>query len=96
PGPRRRGRDAPMTIELLETMESISKRYSVAPDQAADLGQEPAVDQVTITWQQVSGRAASVLVTVPAGPEGWAIPVPHRPDWLTGLIVKDAPSWWLK
>ncbi|MYR58324.1 hypothetical protein GTY54_19495 [Streptomyces sp. SID625] len=85
-----------MTTELLETMETVSKRFSVSPNQAAELHADRAADVVSVTWQQVTDRAPSVLVTVPSGADGWALPIPHRPDWLMDLIVKNAPDWWLK
>ncbi|MFI2434719.1 hypothetical protein [Streptomyces sp. NPDC018693] len=85
-----------MTVELLETMETISKRYSVAPDQAAELDADQKPEEITITWQHVTDRTPSVIVTAPAGEEGWAVPIPHRPGWLMDRIVKDAPAWWLK
>ncbi|MDQ1018826.1 hypothetical protein [Streptomyces afghaniensis] len=84
-----------MTVELLETMETVSKRYAVSPDQAAELEVDQAAEELTVIWQRVTNRASSVLVTAPAGVDGWAMPVPHRPGWLTDLIVKDAPTWWL-
>ncbi|MFF0092757.1 hypothetical protein ACFYSF_22730 [Streptomyces canus] len=85
-----------MTVELLETMETISKRYSVAPEEAAELEADPKAEELTITWQRVGDRPPSVLVTAPAGEECWAVPIPHRPPWLMDRIVKDAPAWWLK
>lgn len=85
-----------MTLELLETLETISKRYSVTPDQIAELEADQNAEEITITWQHVTGRPPSVLVTAPAGEEGWAVPIPHRPAWLMNRIVKDAPAWWLK
>ena len=84
----------PVTIELLEEMWTASKRFRVAPDQAADL--EAAADEITVTWQLASGYQPSVLVTAPAGREGWAVPIPHRPAWLVTLLVNNAPEWWLQ
>ncbi|PWI16037.1 hypothetical protein DI272_19085 [Streptomyces sp. Act143] len=83
-----------MTCELLEALETSIKRYRVTPEQAAELNVE--AETVTVTWQKLTSRAASVLVTVPAGEDGWAMPTPHRPGWLLTLITKDAPAWWLK
>ncbi|MFI9418019.1 hypothetical protein [Streptomyces werraensis] len=85
---------APVTIELLEEMWTASKRFRIAPDQAAELKAD--AEEVTVTWQLSSGHAPTVLVTAPAGTDGWAIPVPHRPSWLLTLIVNNAPSWWLQ
>ncbi|MFM9590763.1 hypothetical protein ACKI16_29675 [Streptomyces scabiei] len=87
-----------ITTELLTELETASRHYKVTSDQAADLfpeGTPPEAEEVTITWQRCTGRVPSVLVTVPTGPDRWAVPVPHRPDWLAALITKAAPGWWL-
>jgi hypothetical protein len=85
-----------MTTELLDELETTIKRFRVAPDQAAELQPDSKAEEVTVCWQRATGRAPTVQVTVPVGEERWAVPVPHRPDWLTDLIVKNAPDWWLK
>ncbi|MEU7323345.1 hypothetical protein ABZ682_22760 [Streptomyces griseoviridis] len=85
-----------MTLELLAQMETVAKRFRVSPDQLAELGADASAEEVTITWQRVTDRLPSVLVTAPAGEEGWAVPIPHRPGWLMDRIVKEAPTWWLK
>lgn len=83
-----------MTAELLEELETTIKRFRVTPDQAAELNAD--AEEITVTWQRLTDRAPSVLVTVPAGEEGWAMPVPHRPGWLLDILTKNAPAWWLK
>lgn len=88
-----------MTVnaELLAELETISRRFRISSDQAADLKPDsPDDEEVTVTWQRSTGRVPSVLVTIPSGPDSWAVPVPHRPDWLTALIVNKAPEWWVK
>ena len=96
-----------MTTELLEALETVIKRFRVTPSQAADLtpaeeddrpGKEPETNnnEVIVTWQRVTARQPMLLVTVPLGEDGWAMPTPYRPDWLVDLIVKNAPEWWLK
>ncbi|MGY3199792.1 hypothetical protein [Streptomyces sp. TE5632] len=85
-----------MTIKLLEELETTSKRFSIAPNQAADLDSGRTAEEITITWQRTTGQAPAILVTAPAGPDGWATPIPHRPSWLMNLIVKEAPAWWLR
>ncbi|MFF0171158.1 hypothetical protein [Streptomyces prasinus] len=85
-----------MIIELLEELETVIKRFKIAPDQAADLETAPEAEEVTITWQKVTDQPPTVLVTAPTGKDCWAMPIPHRPDWLLSLIMKKAPKWWLK
>ncbi|MER5697879.1 hypothetical protein ACWDBO_37295 [Streptomyces mirabilis] len=83
-----------MTAELLEELETTIKRFRVTPDQAAELNAE--AEEITVTWQRITSRPPSLLVTAPAGEDCWAMPIPHRPDWLMKLILKNAPAWWLK
>lgn len=96
-----------VTCELLAEMETVSKTFRVTTDQAAELrapehvvpdagATEDTGEEVTVTWQRVTDRVPSVLVTVPAGEDRWAVPIPHRPGWLTELITTKAPGWWLK
>ncbi|KQW13572.1 hypothetical protein [Streptomyces sp. Root369] len=85
-----------MTVEQLAQMETVAKRFRVSPDKLAELGVDQSAEEITITWQQVTDRPSSVLVTAPAGEEGWAVPIPHRPGWLMDVILKQAPGWWLK
>ncbi|MCX4609474.1 hypothetical protein [Streptomyces mirabilis] len=87
-----------MTIaaELLEEMETVSKRFRLSTDQLAELEADPKAEEITVTWQRITGRPPSLLVTAPAGEDCWAVPIPHRPDWLMKLILKNAPAWWLK
>ncbi|MFJ5037997.1 hypothetical protein [Streptomyces parvulus] len=82
--------------EPLDEMETVTKRFEVTSDQLADLEVTAAAEILTITWQRVTDRAPSLLVTVPYGDDAWALPVPHRPEWLMTLIVKNAPAWWIK
>ncbi|MEU1853956.1 hypothetical protein ABZ499_33035 [Streptomyces sp. NPDC019990] len=83
-----------MTAELLEQLETMIKRFRITPAQAAELKAE--AEEITVTWQRVTDRAPSVLVTVPVGEDNWAMPVPHRPGWLIDVIKTNAPAWWLK
>ncbi|MXM66763.1 hypothetical protein GR925_25860 [Streptomyces sp. HUCO-GS316] len=89
-----------VTVEELAEMETVSKRFRISSDQAAELRgdqhQDQAGEELTVTWQRVTDRAPSVLVTVPVGEDAWALPVPHRPGWLVDLITAKAPGWWLK
>lgn len=89
-----------VTAELLAEVETASRRFRVTSDQAADLHPDTPTpsegEEVTITWQRSTGRVPTVLVTVPTGPDLWAVPVPHRPDWLVALMTSKAPEWWLK
>ena len=95
-----------VTSELLAELETVIKRFRITTDQAAELraAENVAADplgedlgeEVTITWQRATDRVPTVLVTIPAGVDRWAVPVPYRPDWLLTLITKNAPEWWLK
>lgn len=97
-----------MTVmcELLTQLETVSKRFRITTDQAAELRARENVvpdplgdelgEEVTVTWQRATDRVPTVLITVPAGADRWAVPVPHRPDWLLTLIGANAPEWWLK
>ena len=96
-----------VTSELLAELETVAKCFRITTDQAAELRKPDGIardvsateetgEEVTVTWQRASNRVPSVLVTVPAGEDRWAIPVPHRPDWLIEIITKQAPEWWLK
>ncbi|WP_328434531.1 hypothetical protein [Streptomyces sp. NBC_00425] len=91
-----------MTIlnELIGELDTTAKRFRITTSQATELqtalGVDLADEEVTVTWQRVSDRVPSVLVTVPTGEDCWALPVPQRPEWLTELLVKQAPAWWLK
>lgn len=90
-----------ITTEPVSELETKARRYRITSDQAATLRDEgtppegSGPEEVTITWQRCTGRVPSVLVTVPAGPDGWAVPIPYRPDWLAARITNDAPKWWL-
>lgn len=85
-----------ITAEPLEELETVIKRFRVSTDQAAELQTDQAADEVTITWQRITGRPPTLLVTAPIGGDCWAVPIPHRPPWLTDLIMKNAPTWWMK
>lgn len=96
-----------VTCELVGELETVAKRFRITTDQAAELRKPDGIapdpgateetgEEVTVTWQRATHRVPTVLITVPAGEDRWAIPVPHRPGWLLELIGKNAPEWWLK
>ncbi|MFD9903881.1 hypothetical protein [Streptomyces sp. NPDC059063] len=83
-----------MTTELLDELKHEIKRFRIAPECLADLEGAHQGDELTITWQASTGRPPTVLVTTPAEPDSWALPLPYRPPWLLDLITRHAPAWW--
>ncbi|MFF9180861.1 hypothetical protein [Streptomyces misionensis] len=86
-----------LTIERIADLKTSSRSYRLtASDQKImdDLGIQ--AEQVVITWQQLDEHLPTVTVTAPTGPDGWHLPIPHRPDWLANLIRDEAPDWWPK
>lgn len=47
-----------MTIaaELLEEMETVSKRFRLSTDQLAELEADSKAEEITVTWQRITGR----------------------------------------
>ncbi|WP_030672309.1 hypothetical protein [Streptomyces sp. NRRL B-1347] len=85
-----------ITTELIDELRHEIKRFRITPERLAELDCNGPDNELTITWQVSTGRPPTVLVTTPADPDSWALPVPHRPPWLLDLITQHAPSWWLK
>ncbi|MEW2623335.1 hypothetical protein [Streptomyces sp. NPDC048106] len=72
-----------------------SRSYRLTPsDQKIMEDLDIQAEQVVITWQQLDEHSPTVTVTAPTGPDGWHLPIPHRPDWLASLNRNEAPDWW--